>query len=69
VPELVEISTLAPEEGLRSAMKTKEGKLAEPDSAEEEEASDSNSAVGGIEAEEEEVPDIPISDISASDLD
>ena len=50
MPELVEISSLAPEEGLRSAMK--EGKLAEPDSAEEEEADDSNSAVGGIEAEE-----------------
>ena len=57
MPELVEISSLAPEEGLRSAMK--EGKLAEPDSAEEEEADDSNSAVGGIEAEEERSPTSP----------
>ena len=68
-PELVDISTLVPGEGLRSAMKKTEGKLAEPDSAEEEEADDSDSTSGGEEAEEEEIADIPLSDISASDLD
>ena len=50
-------------------MKKTKGKLAEPNSAEEEEASDSNSTGGGEEAVEEEVSDIPIPNISASDLD
>jgi len=44
-----------------------EGRLAEPNSAEEEEAGDSDSTSRGEEAEE--VSEIPISDISASDLD
>jgi len=48
-------------------MKETEGKLAEPDSAEEEEAGESDSTSGGEEAEE--VSNIPFSDISASDLD
>jgi len=47
-------------------MKKTEGKLAEPDSAEEEEAGESDSTSGGEEAE---VSNIPFSDISASDLD
>jgi len=68
-PELVDISILAPEEGLKSAMKKPEEKPAEPDSAEEE-ANDSDSTSGVEEAEEEEEEeDIPLSDISASDLD
>lgn len=70
-PELVDISTLAPEEGLKSAIKKTEEKLAESDSAEEEEADDSDSTGDGeeVEEEEEEDSDIPLSDISASDLD
>lgn len=68
---MVDISTLAPEEGLKPAMKKTEEKLAESDSAEEEEADDSNSTSDSeeVEEEEEEDSDIPLSDVSASDLD
>ena len=51
---------------MRSATRKAEGKLVEPDSAEEEEAGDPDSTSGGEEVEEV-VPDIPIPGTPAPD--
>jgi rRNA-processing protein EBP2 len=70
-PELVDISNLALEGVLKSAINNAEEMPAESDSEEEDGVEDSDFSNGGEEAEEEEAEDsdIPLSDVSVSDLD
>ncbi|KAG0639342.1 eukaryotic rRNA processing protein EBP2-domain-containing protein [Tuber brumale] len=71
-PELVDISNLVLEGALKSAIKKAEEKPTVSDSGGEDEVEDSDFSNGGEEAEEEEEAedsDIPLSDVSVSDLD